>query len=339
MINAAPVAPAPESSVSTPDNLAQALYRAAARATLAPSIHNTQPWRFVVSDGRLELFADRRYAVPVIDPSGRQLAISCGAALFGARVALASAGLDAVTTLLPDPAQPDLLASITVVGEPGPADDSARRLDEAADDRHSNRRRFGPALVPDVVLEAITRAAQVEGAVLAPVRGLDDRVVVAILTQHAATTQSGDPAYRDELRAWISDDLSRRDGVPVASIPDGTRAAHDDVPIRDFDTEGEGELPAETDSRLGQTMLVLSTPGDTPRDWLLAGQALGRVLLELTDVGLKASILSQVTEVPGTRQRLRRELRLSGNVQLLLRAGYAKATPVTPRRPLADVIN
>jgi hypothetical protein len=331
----------PDSVLLTPDAVEQALRAAAARATLAPSIHNTQPWQFVVGSAgtaRLDLYADASRRVPAIDPTGRQLAISCGAALFGARAALAAAGLDAVTTLLPNPGEPELLASITIAGQTGVIADVAHRLDQAADARHSNRRRFSPGLIPDGVIDPITHAAEVEGAWLHQVRDLDDRVAVATLTQRAEALQEADPAYRAELRFWTNDAPGRTDGIPSGVIPHITGAAHDDVPIRDFDTRGAGQLPAETESSLDQTLLVLGTAGDSRRDWLVAGQALGRTLLELTSAGYVASIFSQVAEIPATREQLRHDLRLTGHPHLLLRAGVAAATPATPRRPLIDVI-
>jgi hypothetical protein len=330
----------PSSLALTP--LEQALHDAAARATLAPSVHNTQPWRFVVRPGRLDVYADRGRRVPVVDPTGRQLIISCGAAVFGARAALAGARIQAVTTLLPDAADPDLLASITAVaaGENADAgsDQDAQRLDAAAGLRHSNRRRFSSDEVPDAVLDNLVFAAQIEGAWAHSVRELDDRVALATLTQRADAAQTADPAYLTELLAWTTDDRSRRDGVPAGSIPLATGPSHDDIPIRDFDTHGDGGLPTDTRSSLNQTLLVLGTAGDTSRDWLLAGQALGRVLLALTSAGFVASILSQVIEDPTTRQLLRHELRLSGNPQLVLRVGVAEPTSPTPRLPYAEVI-
>ncbi|MGX7678902.1 Acg family FMN-binding oxidoreductase [Jatrophihabitans sp. DSM 45814] len=324
--------------VPTADVVEKALRNAAARATLAPSIHNTQPWRFVIHSDRLDLLVDSSRRVPVIDPTGRQATISCGAALFGARVALAAAQIDGVTALLPDPAHPELLATITVAGPAAELDEAAQRLDAVAEDRHSNRRQFSRGLIPDHALDAAMHAAEIEGASLHPLRELEDRVAVAVLSQRAESIQDADPAYREELRAWITDDPDSPDGVPVSAVPQASDEAHDDIPIREFDTSGTGELPAETRSRLDQSMLILTTPGDDERAWLIAGQALGRVLLELTSVGLKTSILSQVTEVSSTRDQLRHDLRLRGNVQLMLRAGIAAATPATPRRPLTDVI-
>jgi nitroreductase len=326
--------------VSVADELVAAvLRRAAGRATLAPSIHNTQPWRFVLGPDRLDLYADSTRRVPAIDPTGRQLAISCGAALFGARAALAGSGYATVSTLLPDSADADLLASIVVVPSAAPVDGEAARLDNAAELRHSNRRQFGPELIPDAILDTLVRAAAAEGAWLQPVRELDDRVTVATLTQRAEAMQIADPAYRAELAAWTTDDPQRLDGVPVDAIQHVTDAAQDDIPIRDFDTRGEGELPADTHSRLDQTIMVLGTAGDSRNDWLVAGQALERILLELTRAGLQASILSQVTENTITREQLRHELRLVGNVQLLLRAGVAEPTPATPRRRMTDVLS
>lgn len=314
------------------------LHDAAARATLAPSIHNTQPWRFVVGAGVLEVYADRGRAVPVVDPTGRQLALSCGAAIFAARAALAAAQFDVVTMLLPDGADSDLLASIAVVGRTSFPDGDARRLDAAAEQRHSNRRQFTHELLPESAVDILVHAVQVEGAWLQPVRSETDRVALATQSQHADAMQNADPAYRAELRAWTTDHAARGDGVPSKAIPQVTGQAHDDIPIRDFDTTGDGRLPAETHSRLAQTLAILGTDEDKKRDWLVAGQALGRLLLELTSDGYVASVYSQVIEQPSTRERLRQDLRLTGHPQLLVRVGVAERTPATPRRPIADVI-
>jgi len=331
----------PETATSTlpvPETVQQALRSAATRATLAPSVHNSQPWRFVVRTDRLDLFADRDRAVPVIDPLGRQATISCGAALFGLRVALAAAGLDVVTTLLPEPAEGDLLATVTVIGRSMTQDPVARRLDAAAERRHSNRRRFGADPVPRSVTDRLMNAAAVEGAWLHPIRQPDDRVTVAVLSQHADALENADPAYRAELRAWTSSDPERLDGVPETTVPHTTGQSHDDVPIRDFDTDGSGGLPSETRSRLAQAMVLVCTEDDDLRGWLVAGQALGRVLLELTNAGYVASILSQAVEVGSARDQLRRKLRLVGHPQVLLRVGTAEPTPASPRRQADDVI-
>jgi hypothetical protein len=289
----------------------QTLCDAAARATLAPSVHNTQPWRFVVHPDRLDVYADRSRRVPVVDPTGRQLILSCGAAIFGARMALAAARLDAVTTVLPDRGDASLLASVRVLGPTPCPDDVALRLDTAADLRHSNRRHFAADPVSDAELDRLVAAAKVEGAWLHLLRDLDDRAALATLCQRADSLQRADPAYLEELRAWTSDDPERTDGVPAV---------------------------ADTPASLNQTMVVLCTAGDMVADWLSAGQALGRVLLELTSAGLVAGIMSQAVEEPATRDILRRELRLAGHPQLLIRIGVADRTRATPRRPIADVI-
>ncbi|MEO8887844.1 MAG: hypothetical protein ABI429_00895 [Jatrophihabitantaceae bacterium] len=246
---------------------------------------------------------------------------------------------DAVTTLLPDATDTDLLASIAVVGRTASPDEDAHRLDAAADRRHSNRRHFADSAVPPPVMGRLTRAAAVEGTWLQTLHELDDRVVLATLSQRADTAQKADPAYLAELLAWTTDDPSRLDGVPASAVPDASGPAHDDIPIRDFDARGDGELPTETRSSIDQTLVILGTAMDRTRDWLMTGQALGHILLEATSAGFVASIVSQVLEDPDTRELLRQQLHLTGNPQLVLRLGRAEPTPATLRRQLADVIS
>jgi len=84
-----------------------------AEAVWAPSVHNTQPWRFVADGRQLSLYADADRGLPVADPDGREMMISCGAALFTVRLALRSLGYIPQERVLPDPDQPTLVAQVS----------------------------------------------------------------------------------------------------------------------------------------------------------------------------------------------------------------------------------
>jgi hypothetical protein len=315
-----------------------ALRRAAVRATLAPSVHNTQPWRFVIRKGVLEMHADWTRKLQVLDPSGRQLLISCGCALFNARVALAAAGYDATVDRSPDPTQTGAVAVVSLPMQPV---DSLplRRLDAVIELRQSNRRRFADEPVPRDLVETLVAAAAAEDAQLIEIAKPEHRLATARLSQEADQEENANPAYRAELRAWTSADASRRDGVAATTVPHVDGGSGDDIPIRDFDTHGLGWLPTKTHSSLNQCLLLLGTVQDEPPGWLRAGEALERVLLEATLRGYVASLFTQVIEVPRTRQLLRRELGAAINPYVLLRVGRAPKTPASRRRRVADVLS
>lgn len=317
---------------------ATALRRAAVRATLAPSVHNTQPWRLYLRSDALRLQADRTRQLAVLDPTARQLTISCGCALMNARVSMAADNLAVRIERFPDPQQKDVLAAITVIADRGSEESELVELDRVLEQRQTNRRRFVDDEVPESVLEVLEKAAAAEGAELFAVRRPDHRVAVAALSQHADAIENLNPAYRAELRAWTTDDPARRDGVPGAAVPHVDADTDDEIPIRDFDTRGSGGLPARTRSSRDQCLVLLCTAGDTPRDWLRAGEALERVLLEITAHGYVATPLTQVTEVPSTRAQLRSELGLVGYPHVLLRIGKAAITPGSRRRRLVEVL-
>ena len=315
----------------------QALRQAAVRATLAPSVHNTQPWRFVLTQGNLEIHANWTRKLQVLDPTGRQLLISCGCALFNARVALAASGYDAVVERFPDPLRPDLLARLTV------GDKTAEwlpigALDAVIELRQTNRRRFADDPVPTDVVDSLVDAASAEGGMLFQITRPEDRLATARLSQIADREQNANPGYRAELRSWTSDDPRRRDGVPALAVPHVDAGANDDVPIRDFDTHGVGWLPVETRSSVDQCLVLLGTLEDRQAAWLRAGEALEHVLLEITRQGYAASPLTQVVEIPRTRAQLREELGLDMNPHVLLRIGRAAKTPASRRRRLVDVL-
>jgi hypothetical protein len=314
------------------------LRRAAVRARSAPSVHNTQPWRFHLSPGELRIYADRSRQLKVLDPTARQLTISCGCALMNARVSLAAGGVGVDVRRFPDSHEPDLLARLIPLPDDDPNASGLAALDHVLELRQTNRREFMDNNVSEDLIATLEDAAAKEGASLFVIRDPDQRLTVATLSQHADAIENLNPAYRAELRAWTTDDPARLDGVPGIAVPHVDAGAEDEVPIRDFDTRGTGGLPVRTRSSRNQCLVLLCTDGDTPAEWLRAGEALERILLEITRHGFVASPLTQVTEVPSSRVQLRQELGLVGYPHVLLRIGRAPLTPGSRRRRLVDVL-
>lgn len=140
----------------------EALAGSAAAAVQAPSIHNTQPWRWVLHTASLDLYADRSRQLMAIDPDGRLVLMSCGGALHHAKVSLAADGLGARVTLRPD-ADPDHVATL-VATEPTPATEEARDLLRATLRRfHEDQTAAAGAAVRREDLDALVQAASKEG--------------------------------------------------------------------------------------------------------------------------------------------------------------------------------
>jgi len=308
------------------------------RAILAPSVHNTQPWRFVLEPGVLEVFADLKRQLPVLDPTGRQLHLSIGCAVLNARVSLAAGNRPVGVELLPDPGNPELMARFRM-DDSVAVESALAALDHVIELRQTNRRQFAPDPVPDELVAGLLTTAAAEGAVLHQVSDPDDRQTLARLSQKADIQQMTDAAYRAELRAWTTNDPARRDGVRAAAVPHVDGTSGDEVPIRDFDTQGAGWLPARTKSTAEQCLLILGTELDAPQSWLRAGEALERVWLEITRGGFVASLFTQVIEVGAIRVQLRDQLRLGMHPHVVLRIGRAPVTAATMRRHLGEVLD
>lgn len=304
-------------------------------ATRAPSSHNTQPWRFAVEPERIHLFADRTRALPVNDPDDRELVISCGCALHHLRVAAASLGYSSSFTLFPNPADPDLLATLHLLTPATPANDAAAEFDDAIDARRTYRKRFDPNQVPDAVLEELATAAQAEGAWLAIVSLEDQRHALADLIAEGDATLWANPSWRRELAAWMH---PRRTGDGIAVPWIMAPFAH--AVIRSFDMgHGNGAKDRQIADE-SPVLAVLGTAADGPADWLRAGQALSRVLLDACAHHVQASYLNQPIQVPALRPKLQHLLARPGFPQVVLRMGYAAdEIPPSPRRPLKEVLD
>nr|WP_175803122.1 nitroreductase family protein [Burkholderia anthina] len=310
-------------------------------AVLAPSSHNSQPWRFLVNGTTISVCADRVRALPVVDPFDRELIISCGAALLNLRVALNHAGLAHTIGTFPSEVDPDLLALVRVCDD-GYSDASLGALFDAIADRVTTRAPFESTAVPDEIQQALIAAGIAEGTDIACVDSIAHRARVAELVAQADRQQFADPRFRRELASWI-DPRRHVDGMPAfaAGVPALLDFAAPVVTtaVRTFDL-GNG-LAALHHQLVGASPLIvcIATARDDREAWLAAGQALERILLVATRAGYTASYLNQPIETTELRTHLRHMLGLRGEPQLLLRVGRGPHMPHSPRRPLDDVIS
>ena len=308
-----------------------------ATAARAPSLHNTQPWLFRIAPSAVEVHADRRRGLPAGDPAGRELLISCGAAIFGLRLAIRQLGRLPVVTLLPDPGRPDLLAELTL-GRAAPVTADEWRLLAAVPHRHTHRGPFAAEPLPDGLLAGMQHDAVAEGATLVLIGEGGARQTLKHLVVAAARGQRRNPVFREELRRWTrSAHSTSRDGVSARALrampPDPDKR----LGLRDFDLgrpagllEAGGPPPAMT--------AILITAGDLPVDWLRAGQALNRILIHAASRWVFADLNSQPMESPLIRTLIRDRLALPGVPQLLLEFGRARTAAATARRPVDQLL-
>ncbi|SCL31256.1 Acg family FMN-binding oxidoreductase [Micromonospora inyonensis] len=317
-------------------SLTTAYAEAAATAGYAPSVHNTQPWSWRVLPDALELRVASERRLAATDPEGRLLALSCGAALHHARVALTAEGWTPAVDHLPDPADPELLARLVGSRRAEP-DPEAMRLVQCMQVRHTDRRPVSEEPVSTAAISEIVQAAGLAGGRLQILDG-DQVLEVAAAAAHAGAVEAEDPQLREELAYWTSR-AGTGTGLPPEVLPE--QAPQTTVPARDFGRAGTLPIGPGHDRRA--VYALLHGDEDEPDSWLRAGEALSAAWLAATRLGVSVVPLSGVVEVAGTRQTLRHLLAGLGFPYLVLRLGMADPAhtgpPHTPRLPAAQVVD
>ncbi|WP_090802917.1 Acg family FMN-binding oxidoreductase [Asanoa ishikariensis] len=315
------------------DPIAVVLAEAANVAGYAPSIHNTQPWRWRVLPDRLLLFADRGRQLTATDPDGELLLLSCGTALQHARLALCAAGWDTTVRYLPDPACPDLLAEI-IPCDRAEVTPRAMRMVQAMRTRHTDRRPVSDEALPSDTTHALAAAAA--GSARLHVLTADQVLELAAAAYRAGEIEADDPQIRSELAYWTGRSAPEGTGLPQDVLLAG--APRTTVPARDFGTPGT--LPIGPGHDRHARYALLYGDDDQPASWLRAGEALGAVWLVAVGKGVSLVPLSGAIEVTTTRETLRRMLAGVGRPYLVIRLGVADAAPPrTPRMPASQTVD
>ncbi|GGN77685.1 NAD(P)H nitroreductase [Nocardia rhizosphaerihabitans] len=313
----------------------ETLRSALALASRAPSVHNTQPWLWRVGHETLHLYADESRRLPHTDPDGRDLLLSCGAALDHLRVAARAEGWEATIHRLPNPATPEHLASVEF--RPTTCSSEDIELARAISRRSTDRRRFSSWEVPAAHLEAVIAAGASTGVLVRDVDAEPARTELLRAFERAASQHAHDDSYGAELAQWSGthaapQGVPARNAVVTGSDPTARRFPHPGLPqavVRDIDADDR--------------MLLLSTSSDDRLSRLRAGEATSAVLLTATRLGLATCPLTEPMELTDTRRRIRTNiLDDTGFPQIIIRVGWAvpsaEPVPVTPRRPLDEVV-
>jgi hypothetical protein len=328
----------PATSEEPPGDIAR---RVVAAAVWAPSVHNTQPWQFTASGNQIDLHADDGRKLAVADPDGREMIISCGAALFTARLALRSLGWIPQARVLPESARPLLIARLTW-SRRAATTELERQFFGQVRQRRTHRGDFDPLPLSAALINVLRDGARHDQATLRVLADDASRAILAALVQDADQALRSDSRYLRELAVWTAEPGSaRRDGVPPASYSPGPARASPHFPGRDFARGhgwGTGIVSAVPPGRSAGLVCLLATARDTPADWVSAGQALQRTLLTAGINGVAAALHSQPLEVARIRDHIRTTMCDGSFPQMIIRLGTIIQNAASTRRPASSVL-
>ena len=304
-------------------------------AILAPSGHNTQPWRFTIDEPCVVVAADPGRRLPVADPDDRELTMSLGAAVTNLRVAAARFGLSA------DLAPADGAAARVRLGG-AEADPALAALFPALTARRTWRLEMDDRPLEGPAAAALTGLRTFGGAESVVVTDDARRRALTDLIHDGDLARMSDTAFRRELAHWMrpahtkADDGLAGDSLGLSAFASGLAA----WTTRKLDM---GRSVAARDVALAErsAALVVVLAGDAPQSLLDAGQLLETLLLRAALHGVAASFFNLPVEVPEIRARMKEMLGAILLPQLLLRVGYpAGDGQLRPsaRRPLEDCL-
>lgn len=285
-------APPGDLAAAEPDDIARFVTAAARHA---PSVYGSAPWWFAATDTSVCLHADQERQLPIADPAGRELTISCGAAIFTARVAMRQLGLLPEASVFPQPERPSLVANIGWADARRPAADFERELFAQTAAARTHQGGFAYSRLPDGVMSGLAEDAEREGAGLVIMTDDDHRAALLAVLETARAAFRLDGKRAVEAASYHADDASAGWAAPPADV-------------------------TLTPASAG-ILTILTTQADQRADWVAAGQALQRLLLTASAQGAAVAVSSEAMEFEHLRAFTGSELAGGASPQLILRFG------------------
>lgn len=304
-------------------------------ATLAPSSHNTQCWKFRIGEHGIDILADRSRRCPVVDPDDHHLYVSLGCAAENLVLAAAQHGLHAAARFEP-------AIGIRVALEPAPASRSA--LYAAIPQRQSTRGDYDGRPLASAELRLLEAAGSGRGTqvMLLTERPAMEQVLELAVAGNAA--QFADRAFVAELKAWIrfSGDEAVRQGDGLYAASSGNPTAPRWLGTHLFDgfvtADGENDkLRRQIRSSAG--LAVFFSDADDAAHWVEVGRCCERFALQAAALDIRTAFVNQPVEVAALRPRLAALLGIGARrPDLVVRFGRGPRLPPSLRRPVAAVI-
>ena len=305
-------------------------------AALAANGHNTQPWKFSIGDGRIDILPDLSRRTPVVDPDDHHLFASLGCAAENLAIAAATMGRPGEVAF---DAASGAVSFVHAAGKPAPSP-----LFESIPRRQSARAAYDGQPLSAAVMKQLARAAAVPGVevVLLTERAAIDRVRDLIVAGN--DVQMNDRAFVRELKHWLR--FSPRQAAAKGDGLFSAASANPALPdwagpiLFDLFTTAKSErdkYARHLDSSAGVAVFVAETADH--EHWMRAGRAAQRFALQVTALGLSCAFVNQPVEVARFRPELASLVGLPGRrPDLVLRFGKGPTLTWSPRRPVSAVL-
>ena len=311
-------------------------------ATLAPSSHNTQCWKFRISDDAISILPDLQRRCGVVDPDDHHLFVSLGCATENLVLAAEAQGLHAVAEFETTPKD---LIRVTLQQSQLNSNSTARSpLFTAIAERQTTRSEYDGKSLTNTELSLLESA------------GSDDGVGVQLLTDRKAieqvldyiiqgnTIQLNDPSFVNELKHWIrfsnAEALKKGDGLWSRSTGNPSIPRWLGAPLLNLFLSARSENDKYTRQiRSSSGIAVFSSDANDKSHWIQAGRCFQRFALQATALGVRTAPVNQPIEVAGLRSQFASALGLSDRrPDLIVRFGHGPLMPRSHRRSIDDVI-
>ena len=305
-------------------------------ATLAPSSHNTQCWKFAIEDRGVTILPDLSRRCPAVDPDDHHLFVTLGCAAENLVQAALAHGLKA------EPRFDAPSNSVRVSLAPTAA--QASPLFKAIPARQSTRGDYDGTAISSAELALLERAGSADGVrvLLLTERPAMERVLEQVIQGN--TAQMADPAFVKELKTWI-----RFNGAEAVRTGDGLYSAASGNPsiptwVGDlafgwfFTPKGENDKYARQIRSSAGIAVFVGQAADKAH-WVEVGRCYERFALQATALGIRNAFLNQPVEVASVRPLFAAAVGLAGQrPDLVVRFGRGPTLPRSLRRPVAAVL-
>lgn len=312
-------------------------------AVLAPSSHNTQPWRFTVDGNSIVISPDLKRRLTASDSTNRELYISLGAATANLQIAARYFGWKTAEVV----EEREGVASIRIELQAGykrTPEDIA--LFKTITKRLSNRRSHQKKVIPQEMRDAITYLTEDSSVQIELVEDGERKSQIGELTGEGEERVFSEINFRNELEKWVRPSSTKdNDGMPISGLvsPSGM--------LPNFFIEkgfwavvrsgiGSGEAAEITKKLISQQTAavgIISAPDD-PESWMKTGEVFEKIALKATSLGLSVSVLAVLIETGEFHKELQSVANLKDRPQMMFRLGYASAeAPLSPRWRVEDL--